>query len=80
MEINAAEATIDLLFREGLVKDAADLYTLEFQQVRDLERFGEKSANNLLQSIRVIQRSTLSPGALCVGNQVCGRNSGQEAG
>jgi DNA ligase (NAD+) len=53
MEINAAEATIDLLFREGLVKDASDLYTLEFQQVRDLERFGEKSANRLLQSIRL---------------------------
>ncbi len=53
MEINAAEATIDLLFREGLVKDASDLYTLEFQQVRNLERFGEKSANRLLQSIQL---------------------------
>ncbi len=52
MEINAAEATIDLLFREGLVKDASDLYMLTFHQVRDLERFGEKSANNLIESIQ----------------------------
>lgn len=52
MEINAAEATIDLLFREGLVRDASDLYTLTFHQIRDLERFGEKSANNLIESIK----------------------------
>jgi DNA ligase (NAD+) len=51
MEINAAEATIDLLFREGLVKDASDLYTLDFLQVKNLERFGEKSAHKLIKSI-----------------------------
>jgi len=51
MEINAAEATIDLLFREGLVKDASDLYALDFQQIKNLERFGEKSATRLLKSI-----------------------------
>jgi DNA ligase (NAD+) len=51
MAINAAEATIDLLFREGLVRDASDLYTLDFQTIRSLERFGEKSARNLIQSI-----------------------------
>jgi len=51
MEINAAEATIDLLFREGLVKDASDLYTLDFLQVKNLERYGEKSAHKLIKSI-----------------------------
>jgi DNA ligase (NAD+) len=51
MDINAAEATIDLLFREGLVRDASDLYALDFQQIRNLERFGEKSAMNLVKSI-----------------------------
>ncbi len=51
MEINAAEATIDLLFRKGLVKDVADLYGLSSHQIAELERFGEKSANNLIQSI-----------------------------
>jgi DNA ligase (NAD+) len=53
MEINAAEATIDLLYREGLVKDASDLYSLDFQQIRNLERFGDKSAQNLLRSIEL---------------------------
>jgi DNA ligase (NAD+) len=51
MEINAAEATIDLLFREGLVMDVSDLYKLELDQVKNLERFGEKSAQNLITSI-----------------------------
>jgi len=51
MDINAAEATIDLLFREGLVNDPSDLYTLDLNQVKNLERFGEKSARNLIQSI-----------------------------
>jgi len=51
MEINAAEATIDLLYRKGLVNDAADLYALSFHQIAGLERFGEKSAANLLKSI-----------------------------
>jgi len=51
MDINAAEATIDLLFREGLVHNSADLYALEFDNVVNLERFGEKSAQNLIESI-----------------------------
>ncbi len=51
MDINAAEATIDQLFREGLVMDAADLYSLEYDSLVRLERFGEKSAQNLLDSI-----------------------------
>jgi DNA ligase (NAD+) len=51
MEINAAEATIDLLFREGLIRDVADLYTLDFNTIKNLDRFGEKSARNLIRSI-----------------------------
>jgi DNA ligase (NAD+) len=52
MDINAAEATIDLLFREGLVKDPSDLYNLNILQLKDLERFGEKSAHRLINSIQ----------------------------
>ncbi len=52
MDINAAEATIDLLFREGLVIDPSDLYRLDVHQIMELERFGEKSAHNLINSIQ----------------------------
>lgn len=51
MDIHAAEATIDLLFREGLVKDVADLYTLEYEDVLGLDRFAKKSARKLVESI-----------------------------
>ena len=53
MEINAAEATIDLLYRKGMVRDVADLYSLETESIRNLERFGEKSATNLIESIEL---------------------------
>ncbi len=52
MDIGAAEATIDLLFREGLIRDAGDLYNLKYERVLDLERFAEKSAENLIRSIK----------------------------
>ncbi len=52
MDIGAAEATIDQLFREGLIKDAGDLYSLTFEEIEGLERFAEKSARNLIESIQ----------------------------
>lgn len=51
MDIGAAEATIDLLYKKGLIKDVADLYSLKADQLLNLERFAEKSARNLISSI-----------------------------
>lgn len=52
MDIHAAEATIDLLYRNGLVRDVAELYSLALDSVQNLERFGAKSALNLIESIQ----------------------------
>ena len=52
MDIATAEATIDQLFREGLIRDAGDLYSLTKEQVEGLERFADKSATNLINSIK----------------------------
>ena len=46
------EETVDLLFSNGLVKNVADLYELTAAQLVQLERMGEKSAANILASIR----------------------------
>ncbi|UCG29070.1 MAG: NAD-dependent DNA ligase LigA [Bacteroidales bacterium] len=46
------EETIDLLFREGYLTDASDLYTLKKPQLVPLERLGEKSADRILSSIK----------------------------
>ncbi|HSH53225.1 MAG TPA: NAD-dependent DNA ligase LigA [Bacteroidales bacterium] len=51
MNIGGAEATIEALFNKELISDSADLYYLTKENVLSLERFGEKSAHNLLQSI-----------------------------
>ncbi len=43
--------TVELLFKEGLVKNYADLYTLTKEQLMPLERMAEKSAENLVQGV-----------------------------
>lgn len=43
--------TVDLLVTQGLIQTVADLYELTFDQVVNLERMADKSANNLLFGI-----------------------------
>lgn len=43
--------TVELLFKEGLVTNYADLYTLSVEQILPLERMAEKSAVNLVQGV-----------------------------
>lgn len=45
------EETIELLFSKGLINDIADLYLLKKDQLLNLERFAEKSADNAIKSI-----------------------------
>ena len=42
---------VELLLRENLIKDAADLYSLRVEQIAKLDRMGEKSAQNLISAI-----------------------------
>jgi DNA ligase (NAD+) len=43
--------TIELLFKEGLIKNVADLYDLKEVDVLQLERMAQKSVDNLLQGL-----------------------------
>ncbi len=43
--------TVELLFKEGLIKNYADLYTLTPEQITPLERMAEKSAENLVNGV-----------------------------
>lgn len=52
MDIEAAEATTDALYRKNLVKDFGDLYFLKKEDLLTLERFADKSAQNLINSIQ----------------------------
>ncbi len=46
------EETVELLFENGLLHDVSDLYDLRPEQLAPLPRLGEKSAENIVQSIR----------------------------
>ena len=45
------EETIDLLYAQGLLHNIADIYALTFEDLAAQERFGEKSAQNILNGI-----------------------------
>ena len=42
---------VNALLDNGLIKDCADLYTLDVENIAKIERMGKKSAQNLLNSI-----------------------------
>ncbi len=65
---------LDRFQAEGLISDAGDIFTLKIADIKDLERFGDKSAENIITSINA-HRSVALPkfifalGILHVGEQ-----------
>jgi DNA ligase (NAD+) len=60
MDIDAlGEKRISQLIAEDMVHSVADLYSLDWDKVRQLERFGELSAANLRESIEQSKTRTL---------------------
>ncbi len=43
--------TVDMFYRIGLIKNTADLYKLTVNDIKGLERMGEKSAENIINGI-----------------------------
>jgi len=65
---------LDRFKDEGLISDAADLFTLKKEDIVGLERFGEKSADNIIASIEERKKVPLwrflySLGIIHVGEQ-----------
>ena len=44
--------TVNQFYNAGLVKDVADLYTLQAESIAGLERLGERSAQNIVDAVR----------------------------
>ena len=44
--------TVDTFYRLGLIKDTADLYQLTAEDINNLDRMGEKSAENIIKGIK----------------------------
>ncbi|MDR1630280.1 MAG: NAD-dependent DNA ligase LigA, partial [Oscillospiraceae bacterium] len=54
------DAILEALIHQGLIHDAADIYTLKKEELAPLERFGEKSAENLINAIEASKQNDLA--------------------
>lgn len=51
---------VEQLLNEGIIKNAADIFVLKQGDLEPLERFAEKSAQNLIEAIEVAKKVTLA--------------------
>jgi DNA ligase (NAD+) len=78
MDINGlGDKIVDQLVDKGMVKDVADLYTLKLDDVAELERMGEKSAQNLLEQIAASKKLSLARLIYALGIRMVGERTGQ---
>lgn len=68
-------ATAEQLHRELGVREPADLYDLTFEQIRSLERFGDKKASNLLEAIEKSKDCDLAAFLFALGIPNTGRTT-----
>src|SRR5438105_284641 len=71
------EKIVDQFVEKGLVKDVADLYSLKIEQLADLERFAEKSAQNLLDEIEASKKNSLPRLIYALGIPFVGERTAQ---
>lgn len=69
------EAVVEQLVNADLVHTVADLYTLSIQDLTALERFGKKSAENLINSIEKSKKNELSRLIFALGIKGIGSSS-----
>jgi DNA ligase (NAD+) len=71
------EKIVDQLVEKGMVKDVADLYWLKTEDIAELERMGEKSAQNLVDEIKGSKKQPLDRLIYALGVQFVGERTGQ---
>lgn len=74
---NLGEALIEQLVDSGLVKDFADLYKLQKEDLVKLERMAEKSAENVIKAIEKSKRQLLARVIAGLGIRHVGGQSAQ---
>ncbi|MDP3111114.1 MAG: NAD-dependent DNA ligase LigA [Thermodesulfovibrionales bacterium] len=61
------EKNIELLYSRGLIKHFEDIYKLKKEDLLELPRFAEKSAQNLIEAIEKSKHATLSKFMFAIG-------------
>ncbi|NLW48721.1 MAG: NAD-dependent DNA ligase LigA [Firmicutes bacterium] len=72
------EAIVIQLIESGLIRDVADLYQLRFEDLVGLERFGTKSATNLLTAIGDSKTNNLGRLLFALGIRHVGAGAARE--
>ena len=71
------EKIVDQLLEKDFVKDFADIFKLDLERLSNLERMGEKSAQNLLDEIEASKKSSLARLIYALGIRFVGERTGQ---
>ena len=69
---------IKQLDKKGLIRDAADLYSLKYEQLEKLDRMGGKSAHNLLAALEKSKYTTLARFIFALGIRQAGEATARE--
>jgi DNA ligase (NAD+) len=72
------EKIVDQLVDQNLVRTPADLYRLGFTALANLERMGEKSADNLIQAINASRNTTLARFIFALGIRHVGETTAKD--
>ena len=72
------EKIVDQLVDQNLVRTPADLYRLGFSALANLERMGEKSADNLIQAINQSHNTTLARFIFALGIRHVGETTAKD--
>ena len=76
------DETIETLYQKGFIRHISDIYDLhnKADQLKTMERFGEKSINNMLDGIEKSKQMPFEKVLVWLGYPVCWRNGCQKAG
>ena len=72
------EETIDLLYRQGLLHNIADIYDLKLEDIASQERLGEKSAQNMLAGIEASKQVPWSRVLFALGIRMVGETTAKK--
>ena len=64
--------TVDMFYRLGLIHNTADLYELTVENIKGLDRMGEKSAENIITGIAQSKAVPFERVIFAFGNSFCG--------
>ena len=72
------EETIDLLYRQGLLHNIADIYDLKAEDIAAQERLGEKSAQNMLAGIEASKQVPWARVLFALGIRMVGETTAKK--